>query len=365
MQTEHQESPQFLSQLLSHLLLLVTYMFQSGRFVRVTRAARDIAERGQGDSSDPASVCGVGALSELFLQLAHHTPYLTLQWLYVLLLLDWCPQDIWARALLSGGKEACSGGGAARIFDGASSPAGPAAAPGCCGLFHSVVRLGALILYCDFLCDGHSAHVESTTWLVRNRIDEIVACFGRGENPVREFVCAMHRSAASSGLLFQAVASKCDSAPNGSVVLLRDSLRVLSNANAAHDGKLVLFLVRRFLAPPPPAAMPVMALAKIADATACKKVEAAVKECAVSSDVAQNMQESDVAEILELLRSRASARRYVRLATLLDKLVTELYSDLSPIDGVVAGGSGEDLSLSRLGEKLIQQMSFTSMVNLA
>ena len=118
-QTEHQESPQFLSQLLSHLLLLVTYMFQSGRFVRVTRAARDIAERGkQGDSSDPASVCGVGALSELFLQLAHHTPYLTLQWLYVLLLLDWCPQDIWARALLSGGKEASSGMG--NIFEGVS-----------------------------------------------------------------------------------------------------------------------------------------------------------------------------------------------------------------------------------------------------
>ena len=326
-------------------------MFQSGRFVRVTRAARDIAERGQGDSSDPTSVCGVGALSELFLQLAHHTPYLTLQWLYVLLLLDWCPQEIWARALLSGGKEACSGGGAAaaRIFDVASSPVGPSAAPGCCGLFHSVVRLGALVLYCDFLCDGHSAHVESTTWLVRNRIAEIVACFGRGENPVREFVGAMHRSASSSGLLFQAVASKCDSAANGSVALLRDSLRVLSNTHPAHDGKLVLFLVRRFLAPPPrpAAAMPMMALARMADVTACKKVEAALKECAVASGAAHNMQESDVAEILELLRSKVSARRYVRLATLLDKLVAELYSDLSPIDGVVAGGSGDDLSLSR------------------
>ena len=44
-QPEHQRSLEFLRQLLSHLLLLVTYMFQSGKFVRVTRAARDIAEK--------------------------------------------------------------------------------------------------------------------------------------------------------------------------------------------------------------------------------------------------------------------------------------------------------------------------------
>ena len=75
--------------------------------------------------------------------------------------------------------------------------------PAGCGLFHSVVRLGGLILYCDFLCDNHSTHGESTTWIVRNRVAEIVTCLGSGENPVREFVSAMHRSPASSGLLFQ------------------------------------------------------------------------------------------------------------------------------------------------------------------
>ena len=69
-------------------------------------------------SSDLASLYTFDTLSELFLQLAHHTPYLTLQWLYVLLLLDWCPQDIWARALLSGGKEASSGMG--NLFEGVS-----------------------------------------------------------------------------------------------------------------------------------------------------------------------------------------------------------------------------------------------------
>ena len=73
--------------------------------------------QGQGNSSsDLGSLYTFDTLSELFLQLAHHTPYLTLQWLYVLLLMDWCPQDIWARALLSGGKEASPGMG--NIFEG-------------------------------------------------------------------------------------------------------------------------------------------------------------------------------------------------------------------------------------------------------
>lgn len=68
--------------------------------------------------------------------------------------------------------------------------------------------------------------------------------------------------------------------------------------------------------------------------------------CPLQSPLVSFYQESDIAEILDLLRSKSSTRRHVRLATLLDKLVAELYLDLSPID-VVVTGSADDLSLSR------------------
>ena len=77
------------------------------------------------------------------------------------------------------------------------------------------------------------------------------------------------------------------------MALLRDSLNALSNAHSSHDGKLVLFLVRRFLAGGKggsAAAMPVMSLVRSADAIACKKVEGALKESAAASDISQNMQ---------------------------------------------------------------------------
>lgn len=75
------------------------------------------------------------------------------------------------------------------------------------------------------------------------------------------------------------------------MALLRDSLNALSNAHSSHDGKLVLFLVRRFLAGKGGgSAMPVMSLVRSADAIACKKVEGALKESTSSEMATQNMQ---------------------------------------------------------------------------
>ena len=98
-QPDHQSDCAFLRQELSHLLLFVCYMLQSGRYARVAKAAAEIAASTAGSSDLPYSV---EAVSELFLQLSHHSPYLTLQWLYTLLLIKWCPQEFWARVLTPG-----------------------------------------------------------------------------------------------------------------------------------------------------------------------------------------------------------------------------------------------------------------------
>ena len=65
-------------------------------FFQVTRAAQNLA-RSSGDDAD--AIYNIPMISELFLQLAHSTPYLTLQWLYILILLNYCPQSFWSRVL--------------------------------------------------------------------------------------------------------------------------------------------------------------------------------------------------------------------------------------------------------------------------
>jgi hypothetical protein len=44
-QPDHRPPSDFLAQELSHLLLFISYMFQSGRYPRVTKAAQDIADK--------------------------------------------------------------------------------------------------------------------------------------------------------------------------------------------------------------------------------------------------------------------------------------------------------------------------------
>ncbi len=93
----------FLQQELSHLLLFFAYMLQSGRYPRVARAAQTLAK--QGKKEGPEVMYTVEGISELFLQVSHACPYLTLQWLHILILLGWCPQEFWCRVLAPGKKE--------------------------------------------------------------------------------------------------------------------------------------------------------------------------------------------------------------------------------------------------------------------
>ena len=101
-------SSTFLQQELSHLLLFVIYMFQSGRYYRVTRAAQDLAatnvtSNSPYDTSRTRKNCGDGGemlyslefISKLFVDLAHVSPFITLQWFYILKLIKHFHQPLW------------------------------------------------------------------------------------------------------------------------------------------------------------------------------------------------------------------------------------------------------------------------------
>ncbi len=160
----------------------------------------------------------VETISELFLQLSHAAPFLTTQWLYILILLHWCPQDFWASVLSPGFS------GEEEEEQQETEKASPSQ-----GLHREIVRRAGLVLYCDFLCD-HTSNVEGTTWLVVNHVREVVR--NATESPVQDFVMSMHGSASSSSLLLQAVVTCCGQRSRmgereGShVVFLRQALQV-------------------------------------------------------------------------------------------------------------------------------------------
>ena len=138
----------------------------------MTKACVDIAAKSQGSSD---MLYSLDFITQLFVQLSHVSPFLTLQWCYILKLMKDCRQSLWAKLLSSSTS-----------------------------LNSAVLRKGGVVLLCDFLCDNIGSAVETVTWLVVNHVEEIVSNVSR-EEPVQDFVMSVHTTSAPvSGLLLQA-----------------------------------------------------------------------------------------------------------------------------------------------------------------
>ena len=65
------------------------------------RAAKNIAKAERDDASGNKSqmLYSLEFITEMFIQLAHATPFLTLQWCYILKLMNHLPQSLWYKVL--------------------------------------------------------------------------------------------------------------------------------------------------------------------------------------------------------------------------------------------------------------------------
>jgi len=77
-----------------------TYILQSGHCPRLARACAALAR--QSSTFPPGVLHNVDQLTELLLQLRGSSPTLSVQWLYILILLERCPLHVWACVLNTG-----------------------------------------------------------------------------------------------------------------------------------------------------------------------------------------------------------------------------------------------------------------------
>ncbi|MEE6525550.1 hypothetical protein FKM82_025626, partial [Ascaphus truei] len=79
-----------------------------------------------------------------------------------------------------------------------------------------IVRRGALILFCDYVCQNlHDS--EHLTWLIVNHVQDLINL--SHEPPVQDFISAIHRNSAASGLFIQAIQSRCENLATVSCLL--------------------------------------------------------------------------------------------------------------------------------------------------
>ncbi|XP_053314203.1 huntingtin [Spea bombifrons] len=253
-----EEQHTFYCQQLGTLLMCLIHIFKSGTFRRITNAATRLF-KGDGDNGNFYTL---ECLSELVESMFPTHPSLVLLWCHLLLLINYTNYDWWSevhqtlkRKSLSSTKLLLS----PQISSDGDDPDAESKL-GMCN--REIVRRGALILFCDYVCQNlHDS--EHLTWLIVNHVQDLIHL--SHEPPVQDFISAIHRNSAASGLFIQAIQSRCENL--ATPTSLKKTLQCLEGIHLSQSGAVLLLYVDKLLC------TPFRVLARMVDTLACRRVE--------------------------------------------------------------------------------------------
>nr|XP_006822985.1 PREDICTED: huntingtin [Saccoglossus kowalevskii] len=246
----------FLATQLSHLLLYVTHMFKTGSFRRAAFKSLRTNHNGK-DSQSPEELTGWSAVQDPLLvpladQLLQHLARL----------LNVC----------------------AHVIEG-NQPGPPK-------------------IQCENLTDA-----EPMTWLIINHVSDIIDL--SHEPPVLDFISAIHRNPAASGLFIQALHLRCESFSTNPCMLKR-TLNCLLPIHLSQSGALLTLLIDKF------SLTYHHALARLCDMAACRRVEMLLAENAEECETQIPIE--DLQKLMQHMRTSGLTKKYTRLTSLLMKL---------------------------------------------
>ncbi|XP_023593769.1 huntingtin, partial [Trichechus manatus latirostris] len=291
----------FYCQELGTLLMCLIHIFKSGMFRRITAAATRLLTS---DSSDGSFYALEGLNSHVRAMIPTH-PSLVLLWCQLLLLANYTDYRWWAEVQQT--PKRCSLSSTKLLSPqtlGEEDDSDLASKLGMCN--REIVRRGALILFCDYVCQNlHDS--EHLTWLIVNHIQDLISL--SQEPPVQDFISAVHRNSAASGLFIQAIQSRCENLSTPTT--LRKTLQCLEGIHLSQSGAVLTLYVDRLLC------TPLRVLARRVDTLACRRVEMLLAANAQSSMSQLPLEELN--RIQEYLQSSGLAQRHQRLYSLLDR----------------------------------------------
>ncbi|RXN01815.1 Huntingtin [Acipenser ruthenus] len=130
-----------------------------------------------------------------------------------------------------------------------------------------IVRRGALILFCDYVCQNlHDS--EHLAWLIVNHVRDLINL--SHEPPVQDFISAIHRNSAASGLFIQAIQSRCENL--STPTMLKKTLQCLEGIHLSQSGAVLMLYVDKLIN------TPFRVLARMVDTLACRRIEMLLAE---------------------------------------------------------------------------------------
>uniref|UniRef100_A0AAV2LJ79 Huntingtin n=1 Tax=Knipowitschia caucasica TaxID=637954 RepID=A0AAV2LJ79_KNICA len=317
--TEQQHT--FCCQQLGTLLMCLIHIFKSGMFRRITAAAsRLLKSEGGGSLSESCQFYQLEGLNNMVQSLITTHPSLVLLWCQVLLIIDYTNYTWWSEVHHTPRRHSLS---SSKLRSPRSSGEGEEdqLESRLAMINRELVRRGALILFCDYVCQNlHDS--EHLTWLIVNHVRDLISL--SHEPPVQDFISAVHRNSAASGLFIQAIQSRCNNL--STPTMLKKTLQCLEGIHLSQSGSLLMLYVDKLLS------TPFRVLARMVDTLACRRVEMLLAET-LQNSVAQ-LPVEELNRIQVYLQSSGLAQRHQRFYSLLDRFratVTEGNSPVPPI----------------------------------
>uniref|UniRef100_A0AAQ4QRU2 Huntingtin n=1 Tax=Gasterosteus aculeatus aculeatus TaxID=481459 RepID=A0AAQ4QRU2_GASAC len=327
--TEQQHT--FYCQQLGTLLMCLIHVFKSGMFRRITAAASRLL-KGEGGSAvgptgtEAALFYPLEGLNSLVQCLITTHPSLVLLWCQVLLIIDYTNYSWWTEVHQTprGHSLSCT-----KLLSPHSSGDGEDDKPEerLAMVNREIVRRGALILFCDYVCQNlHDS--EHLTWLIVNHVRDLISL--SHEPPVQDFISAVHRNSAASGLFIQAIQSRLPLTTEN--VIFSSFLLHLSFCgfciHLSQSGSLLMLYVDKLLG------TPFRVLARMVDTLACRRVEMLLAETLQNSVAQLPVEELD--RIQEYLQTSGLAQRHQRFYSLLDRFRATVADTSSPTPPVTS-----------------------------
>ncbi|XP_051983247.1 huntingtin isoform X2 [Xyrauchen texanus] len=298
----------FYCQQLGTLLMCLIHIFKSGMFRRITAAGSRLLKA---EGVEGCRFYTLEGLNGLVIQLITTHPSLVLLWCQVLLIINYTNYTWWSEVHQTPRRHSLS---STTLLSPHSSgeeerPEGKLAM---CN--REIVRRGALILFCDYVCQNlHDS--EHLTWLTVNHVSDLISL--SHEPPVQDLISAVHRNSAASGLFIQAIQSRCDNL--STPVMLKKTLQCLEGIHLSQSGALLMLYVDKLLN------TPFRVLARMVDTLACRRVEMLLAETLQNSIAQLPLEELD--RIQQYLQTSGLAQRHQRFYSLLDRFRATVAED--------------------------------------
>ncbi|KAI4485420.1 hypothetical protein M0804_006925 [Polistes exclamans] len=303
---QHTDNDDYLVHQFAFFLQLCIHMFESGSHCKVANAAMQMIQDRNTLDEDKFPIDN---LNSLMVSIGHVCPMLTCQWAYLMTLLSYNEMLFWSKVLGTRNSDYIvrTLPNETKVYDHVNS------------INVQIIHKGGIILFCDYVCENLN-DAEPLTWLLVNHIEEAIHI--ATESPVRELLAAaIHRNPAASGLLVQAISTKCVNLSQPSFV--KRLLQCIEDAHQSQSGAVIMMLIPKFLS------TKYLALSRMAAKMASRRIEILLTLNA--TDVIEQFPKNDLIKIMDTLQATKLAKKHGALVNLLNKLGVQFY-DLSPFE---------------------------------